>query len=394
MTQREVFVLEGARTAFGAYGGGLAGQTATQLGTVAAIEALRRSGVTSTQVDNVVFGSVIQSYNGAAYISRHIALAAGVPESTPALTVNRLCGSGLEAVRTASRDILLGESEVALVGGAESMSQTPYVLSGVRFGTRMGDSVATDMLNQVLTDSYTHLPMGVTAENLAERYGIDRETQDEFALLSHQRSAAARNSGRLAEEIVPVRVETRKGVVEVAADEHIRPDSSLDRLAQLRSAFKTPGTVTAGNSSGINDGAGAFVIASGDAVIEHKWRPLVRLVSFGVSGVDPRYMGIGPVPAIVQALKRGGLDMSDIALWEINEAFAAQYLSVERELALPRERTNVNGGAISLGHPLGASGARLLLTLAYELRHREERYGVASLCIGGGQGIAVVVERV
>lgn len=393
MAQQEVFILEGARTAFGAYGGGLAEVTATRLGTVAVEEGLRRANVDASAIDNVVFGNVIQTHNGAAYLARHIALSAGVPEETPALTVNRLCGSGLQSVVSAAKDIMLGDSHIALTGGAESMSMTPYLLRGVRFGMRMGDGKAIDMLGEVLTDCHSGLPMGITAENLAKKYNISREEQDEFALLSHSRAAAARANGRFDREIAPVTIQTRKGEQQITRDEHIREDASASSLAKLKPAFASDGTVTAGNSSGINDGAAAIVLASGEAVASHDWKPLARIVSYGVAGVDPAYMGIGPVPAIRKALEHARLSAQDIHLWEVNEAFAAQYLSVERELGLPRDRTNVNGGAVALGHPVGASGARLLLTLAYELRERSQRYGVASLCIGGGQGIAMVVEN-
>lgn len=389
-----VYILDGARTPFGTYGGSLANETATKLGEVAAGEALVRSNVKPGDIDNVVFGNVIQTHNGSAYIARHIALHVGVPKEVPALTVNRLCGSGLQAVVTAAKDILLGDSRIGLVGGAESMSLTPYLLRGARFGYRMGDSTTVDMLTEVLTDCNGDIPMGITAENLAEQYGISRETQDEYALLSHRRAAAARASGRFAQEIVGVPVKSRKGEMLIEADEHIREDASFESMARLRPAFKQGGTVTAGNASGINDGAAALVIASQEAALEKGLKPLGRIVSYGVAGVDPAYMGIGPVPAIRLALKNAGMTQDDIALWEVNEAFAAQYLSVEKELGLPRERTNVNGGAVALGHPVGASGARILLSLLYELRNRGERYGVASLCIGGGQGIAVVVECV
>lgn len=388
----DVFILDGSRTAFGTFGGSLAAATGVELGTAAAQGALQRCGLDGSDVDNVVFGSVIQSYNGSAYVARHVALSAGVPEGVPALTVNRLCGSGLQSVITAAKDIRAGDSEVSLVGGTESMSQTPYLLRQARFGLRMGDGLATDMLSEILTDAYSGLPMGVTAENLARRYDISREEQDELALLSQQRAAAARDCGRFAEEIVPVTVKERKGEKQVALDEHIRDNTTLERLGALKPAFVQDGTVTAGNSSGINDGAAALLVASETAVRVKGLQPLARIVSYGVVGVNPAYMGIGPVPAIKLALDNGQLKPKDIDLWEVNEAFAAQYLSVEKELGLPRERTNVNGGAIALGHPVGASGARLLLTLVYELRRRSLRYGVASLCIGGGQGIAMVVE--
>ncbi|WP_303798403.1 acetyl-CoA C-acetyltransferase [Alicyclobacillus macrosporangiidus] len=392
MDRMPVYVVDGARTPFGSFGGSLKDITATRLGAIAAAEALRRSGVGPDAIDNVVFGNVIQSHNGAPYLARHIALDVGVPVETPALTVNRLCGSGLQAVVTAAKDILLGESHIALAGGAESMSQAPYVLRGARFGQRMGDAVAADVLTEALTDCRGNLPMGITAENLAERFGITREAQDEFACLSQARAAAARASGRLAEEIVPVSVPGRKGDTLVEQDEHIRPGTTLEALARLKPAFKAGGTVTAGNASGINDGAAAVVVASGQAVAERGLKPVARILGWAVAGVEPAYMGIGPVPAVRKALAAAGVSFEDVALWEVNEAFAAQYLSVERELGLPRERTNVNGGAIALGHPIGASGARVLLTLAYELRRRGERIGVASLCIGGGQGIAMVIE--
>lgn len=394
MSKQAVYILAGARTPFGTYGGSLAGETATRLGTLAAVEALRRAVIEAGRIDNVIFGNVIQTHDGAAYLARHIALSSGVAQEVPALTVNRLCGSGLQAVVTAAKDILLGESKLALVGGAESMSMTPYLLRGARFGLRMGDAAAVDMLGEVLTDCHSGLPMGMTAENLALRYDISRQAQDEFALLSQQRAAAARASGRLREEIVAVPVSGRKGTVDVVDDEHIRADATSESLAKLRPAFVSTGTVTAGNASGINDGAGAVVLASADEVAARGGQALGRIISWSTVGVDPAYMGIGPVPAIREALRKAQLSADEIDLWEINEAFAAQYLSVEQELALPRDRTNVNGGAIALGHPVGASGARLLLTLLYELRHRGGKYGVASLCIGGGQGIAMVVEAV
>jgi acetyl-CoA acyltransferase 2 len=392
MDQSQVYLLNGARTPFGAFGGGLANETATKLGVVAAKEALRRANVQPADVDNVVFGNVIQSHQGSQYLSRHIALDVGIPAEVPALTVNRLCGSGMQAVITAAKDILCGESDVSLAGGAESMSLTPYLLRGARFGMRMGDGKAVDMLQEVLTDCRGDIPMGMTAENLATDYGISREAQDAFAALSQSRASAARASGRFAQEIVPVSVKGRKGEVTITEDEHLRPDTTVDTLAKLRPVFLKDGTVTAGNASGINDGAAALVIASGRAAEAHNWAPIARIVSWGISGVEPSRMGIGPVPAIRIALAKANLTPEHIHLWEVNEAFAAQYLSVEKELDLPRDRTNVNGGAIALGHPVGASGARVLLSLAYELKLRSQRFGVASLCIGGGQGIAMVIE--
>ncbi|SHJ53499.1 acetyl-CoA C-acetyltransferase [Alicyclobacillus tolerans] len=392
--QRNVWILNGMRTPFGSFGGSLATVRATQLGVIAAKAALEKANVEPQDVDNVVFGSVIQTDGGSAYLARHIGLDVGVKQTVPALTVNRLCGSGLQAVVSAAASIQLGESEVALCGGAESMSQSPYVLRQARFGYRMGDAKAVDMLSEILTDCRGDLPMGITAENLAEDYGITRAEQDEFALLSQARAAQAQASGRLAQEIVGVPVHTRKGEMIVDQDEHIRPDTTLEALGKLRPAFRTDGTVTAGNASGINDGAAALLIASDTAVDAHGYQPLARLVSTAVVGVDPSRMGIGPVPAIQLALERAEWSLSDVDLFEVNEAFAAQYLAVEKALQLPRDKTNVNGGAIALGHPVGASGARVLLTLIRELQLRGLKRGVASLCIGGGQGIAVTVERV
>ncbi|QRF23066.1 acetyl-CoA C-acetyltransferase [Alicyclobacillus sp. TC] len=392
--QRNVWILNGMRTPFGSFGGSLATVRATQLGVIAAKAALEKANVEPQDVDNVVFGSVIQTDGGSAYLARHIGLDVGVKQTVPALTVNRLCGSGLQAVVSAAASIQLGDSEVALCGGAESMSQSPYVLRQARFGYRMGDAKAVDMLSEILTDCRGDLPMGITAENLAEDYGITRAEQDEFALLSQARAAQAQASGRLAQEIVGVPVHTRKGEMIVDQDEHIRPDTTLEALGKLRPAFRTDGTVTAGNASGINDGAAALLIASDTAVDAHGYQPLARLVSTAVVGVDPSRMGIGPVPAIQLALERAEWSLSDVDLFEVNEAFAAQYLAVEKALQLPRDKTNVNGGAIALGHPVGASGARVLLTLIRELQLRGLKRGVASLCIGGGQGIAVTVERV
>ncbi len=391
----EVFVVDGARTAFGSFGGGLKDATAHQLGVAAAEGALERSGIDRSKVDNVVMGNVIQAHEGAPYLARHVALDAGVPIETPALTLNRLCGSGLQAVVSATQSIKLGESEVGLAGGAENMSQAPYVSRKARFGIKMGNDMLLDTLSEALTDNRAGCGMGMTAENLAERYGITREDQDAFAARSHQSATRATESGRLAEEIVPVTVKSRKGPVEITRDEHIRESVDQEALSNLRPAFKKDGgTVTAGNASGINDGAAMVVVASENAIDEEGLEPMGRVVSWAVAGVDPNIMGIGPVPASRLALKRAGLSIEDLDLIEINEAFAAQYLACEEELGLDREKANVNGGAVAFGHPIGASGARVLLTLLYELKRREKKYGLASLCIGGGQGIAMVVEAV
>jgi acetyl-CoA acetyltransferase family protein len=391
----EAFVIDGARTAFGSFGGSLASVTSHGLGVAAAKSALARSNVDPGKIDNVVMGNVIQSHEGAPYLARHVALDSSIPIETPALTLNRLCGSGLQAVVSVTQSIKLGESEVGLAGGAESMSQAPYVSRKSRFGIRMGNDTLVDTLSEALTDNRAGCGMGVTAENLAEKYGIIREDQDAFAARSHQQAARATHSGRLEEEIVPVTVKTRKGPVEVTKDEHIREGATQESLSKLKPAFKKEnGTVTAGNSSGINDGAAALVVASDEAVNQEDLEPMGRIVSWAVAGVDPNIMGIGPVPASRLALKRAGLSLDEVDLVEINEAFAAQYLACEEELGLDREKVNVNGGAVAFGHPVGASGARILLTLLYELKRHEKRYGLASLCIGGGQGIAMVVESI
>ncbi|MDB4898060.1 MAG: acetyl-CoA acetyltransferase [Firmicutes bacterium] len=386
----EVVILGGARTPFGSFGGALKSVSAVELGVAAARGALERTGVPAAAVADVVIGNVIHTANDAAYISRHIALGAGIPVETPALTVNRLCGSGLQAVISAAYAIRSGESSVALAGGAESMSQAPYVLRN-RFGTGIGTPELGDALWETLSDSYCGCGMAITAENIAERYGISREAQDRFALVSQQRAAAARE--RLATEIVPVAIPGKRGEVQyVDRDEHPRPDTTYESLARLTARFKQGGTVTAGNASGINDGAAMVLLASAERAAAEGWRPLGRLVSWAVAGVDPHYMGMGPVPATQKALERAGLSLAEMALVELNEAFAAQYLAVEQELGMDRHRTNVNGGAIALGHPVGASGARLLVSLVMELHRTGRRYGLATLCIGGGQGIAAIVE--
>ncbi len=388
MARSEVYVLEGARTAFGSFGGGLKDVSALDLGVCAAKEAITRSGVAAGAIDACFFGNVIQAGRGAAYLARHVALRSGLDERVPALTVNRLCGSGLEAAVQAYKAIVLGEAETALAGGTESMSNAPYHLQGVRFGWGLGGAQVLDALWDTLTDDYCGCAMADTAENLAERYAISREEQDAFSLESHARAWKAMADGLMAEEIVPV--QTKKG--EVARDEHPR-ETSMEKLGKLPARFRQNGTVTAGNASGINDGAAAVVVAGEKAVRQLGREPLARIAGYAAVGVDPRYMGIGPVGAIRGALSMAGWSLDDVDLFEVNEAFAAQYLAVEKELSLPRERTNVQGGAVALGHPVGASGARLLLTLGYQMRRQGLRRGVASLCIGGGQGIAMAIER-
>lgn len=388
-----VYIIDGARTAFTEFGGSFAAVDAVQLGTATAVEALKRSGVTPEQVDHVVYGGVITTGPNAAYLARHIGLYAGVPQEVPGLTQNRLCGSGMQSVVTAAQQILLGEAHVVLAGGAENMSQSPYSNFEQRFGgAKMGDMKFVDMLTATLTDQYTGNGMGMTAEKLAEQYDISREEQDAFALLSHARAAAARDAGKFKEEIVPVTVKTRKGEISIDTDEHIKDGGTMESLAKLRPAFKKDGTVTAANASGINDGAASVVVASEQFVQQNNLKPVARIVSWGVAGVDPTVMGIGPVPAIKQALERANLSIKDLDIVEVNEAFAAQYLAVEKALGLDREKTNVNGGAIALGHPVGASGTRVVLSAAYELKRRGGKYAAASLCIGGGQGIAIIIE--
>lgn len=350
-----------------------------------------RSGVGPEEVELTVFGNVVQSSPDAIYLARHIALTSGLREETPALTVNRLCGSGLQAIVSAAQSIMLGEGEVALAGGAENMSEVPHVIRGARWGIPLGQTPMADALWEALYDPYAGCSMAVTAENLAELYGISREEADAFALRSQERARSAQENGVFAKEIVPVQVKTKKSVVTVDRDEHPR-QTSLQSLGALPARFKQGGLVTAGNASGINDGAAAVIMTSADYAARRRLTPLARLVSWGVVGVDPRRMGIGPVPAIQKALQNAGLTLQQMDLIEINEAFSSQFLACQRELGFALEQANVNGGAIALGHPLGASGARLALTMAYELRRRNARYGVTALCIGGGQGIAAVWE--
>ncbi|HEY7779319.1 MAG TPA: acetyl-CoA C-acetyltransferase [Ktedonobacterales bacterium] len=392
LEDRDIVVLGGARTPFGTFVGSLKDLSAIDLGAIAAEEAIRRAGVDPADVDQVVFGNVMQTSADAIYCARHIALKAGVPIETPALTVNRLCGSGLEALTSAARMLALGDGTMALVGGAENMTQAPFVIRGARTGLNLGEHKLEDSLWEGLVDSYCGLGMALTAENLAEQYHLDRETVDAYALRSQQAARHAQDQGWLAEEIVPVTLKDRKGKETIIdRDEGIR-ETSMERLAKLPARFKKDGVVTAGNASGINDAGAALVITTARTARDRGLKPLARLVSHGVVGVDPRVMGIGPAPAIRQALKRADLTLDQLDRVEVNEAFSAQYLAVERELGLDRDKTNVNGGAISLGHPLAASGARLAITLIHELRRNHLRYGAASLCIGGGQGIAAVFE--
>lgn len=393
MNSRDCWIVAARRTAFGAFGGALRTVRATELGAHAARAALTQSGLRSDEIDQVVFGNVVQSWPDDAYCARHVALRAGLPVPVPALTVNRLCGSGFQAAVTAAQEILSGDAEACLVGGTESMSGAPHVVRGARWGYPFGKAPPLeDLLWTTLTDEYAGCSMGITAENVAERYGITREACDAYAAESQRRWAAADREGRLREEITPFEVGGKKGPVTFDRDEHPRPETTAEGLARLTPVFKPDGVVTAGNASGISDGAAALVLASRPLAERRKLVPLARLVAWGVVGVEPRFMGMGPVPAITRALARARLQLADMDLVEVNEAFAAQYLAVEKEAALPRDKTNVDGGAIALGHPLAASGARILVHLVYELRRRKARYGIGAACIGGGQGIAVIVE--
>jgi acetyl-CoA acetyltransferase family protein len=388
----DALIVAGARTPMAEVNTFFRDLPETELGAVAARAALQRSGLPPERVDHVVFGNAMQSSANALYGARHVGLKAGLPETVPALTINRLCGSGLQSIATAAGLLALQEADVVLAGGMENMTQAPHVVRGLRSAVRMGSLVLEDALVAGLMDTQCGFSMSQTAENLAVERGITREEADRFSLLSQRRAEAAVRAGHFKDEIVPVTVKDRGREAVVAEDNHRRPDTTLEGLAKLPAAFGGKGYVTAGNASGIVDGAAAVVVASPRAARELVAPPLGRLVGAAVVGVPPRIMGIGPVPSIREALRRSGLSLGEIDLFEINEAFAAQYLACEKELGLDRERVNVNGGAIALGHPLGATGTRLVLTLLLELRRRGGRFGVASACIGGGQGIALVVE--
>jgi len=390
----EVFILGGKRTPMGEYVGALKDISAIDLGAIAARAALETTGVAAEEIDHTIVGNALQTSGDAIYGARHVALKAGVPFDRPALTVNRLCGSGIQSIVSGAQMIQLGEARACLVGGMESMSQAPHVIRGARSGFGLGQGKLEDSLMVALLDTYCNTPMAGTAENLARKFEIGRDVQDEYALRSQLAAKRALDAGVFAEEIAPVEIKNRKGTTVFDRDDHMRPETTLEGLAKLKPAFSKDGFVTAGNASGIVDGAAALVIADEQFVKSKNLQPLGRIVSWAYTGVEPEIMGIGPVPASLQALEKAGLKLSDMDLVEVNEAFAAQYLAVEQELGLDREKTNVNGGAIALGHPLAATGTRLVLTLLLELRRRHRRYGLATACIGGGQGIAMICECV
>jgi len=394
MSTPEIYVISAVRSAIGTFGGSLKDLPLADLATAVTRAAIERAGVTPEQVGHVVMGNVIPTEARDAYLSRVAAMNAGVPKETPAFNVNRLCGSGLQAIVSAAQTLLLGDAEVAIAAGAESMSRGPYLLPQARWGARMGDLQGVDYVLGALHDPFANFHMGITAENVAARNGITRQMQDELALVSQQRAARAIAEGRFASQIVPIDIPSRKGTVRFETDEHVRGAVTTEQLAGMKPAFKKDGTVTAGNASGLNDGAGALVLATGDFVKRHGLKPLARLVSYAHAGVEPELMGLGPVPATRKALEKAGLSVADLDVIESNEAFAAQACAVSAELGFDPEKVNPNGSGISLGHPIGATGAIIATKAVHELQRIEGRYALATMCIGGGQGIAVVFERV
>jgi acetyl-CoA C-acetyltransferase len=392
--QREVYIVSGVRTAIGDFGGSLKDLPPTELGARVAREALARASVSGDEVQHVVFGNVVHTEAKDMYLSRVAAVNAGITQDAPALTLNRLCGSGLQAIVSAAQAVTLGDADIAVAGGAESMSRAGYLAPGMRWGARMGDSTMIDMMTAALHDPFENIHMGVTAENLAESHQVTRGQQDELALLSHQRAAHAIKEGRFKTQILPVTLKTRKGETIFDTDEHVRTDAKAEDFSKLRAVFKKDGTVTAGNASGINDGAAAVVLMDGDTVARRGAKPLGRLVAYAHAGVDPRVMGIGPVPATRAALKRAGLSLDQMDVIESNEAFAAQACAVAKDLGFDPAKTNPNGSGISLGHPVGATGAILTVKALYELKRINGRYALVTMCIGGGQGIAAIYERV
>ena len=394
MTSREVVVVSGARTAIGDYGGALKELPATKLGAIAIKEAVGRAKVEPARVGHVVMGSVIHGEAKDMYLSRVAALEAGIPVGTPCLTVNRLCGSGLQAVVSAAQHIMLGDCDVAVAGGAESMSRAAYFLPAGRWGQRMGDGTVVDAMTGALHDPFGHGHMGVTAENIAAKYGFTREQQDEFALSSHRKAAKAMEAGYFKTQIVPIELKTRKGVEQFTGDEHVRPAATKDDFSKLKTVFKKDGTVTAGNASGINDAGAAIVLMEAAAAKKAGAKPMARLVAYAHAGVEPQVMGLGPIPAVKRVFEKAGLKPSDMDVVESNEAFAVQAMAVTKDLGLDPAKVNPNGGAVALGHPIGATGAILTVKALYELERTQKRYALVTMCIGGGQGIAAIFERV
>jgi acetyl-CoA C-acetyltransferase len=393
MTAREVVVVAGVRTAIGDYGGALKDVAPTRLGTTAIKEALARSRIDPARVGHVVVGSVIHGEARDMYMSRVAAIDAGLPVGTPCLTVNRLCGSGLQAIVSASQHILLGDVDVAIGGGAESMSRAAYFLPGARWGTRMGDGPVIDAMTGALHDPFGHGHMGVTAENIAAKYGFTREQQDAFALESHRRAANALDKGYFKSQIAPVELKTRKGVEQFVTDEHVRRDAKIEDMSKLKAAFKKDGTVTAGNASGLNDAAAAVVLMEAQAAAKAGVKPMARLVAYAHAGVEPQLMGLGPIPAVKKVFEKAGLKPADMDVIESNEAFAVQAMAVTRDLGLDPAKVNPNGGAVALGHPIGATGCILTVKALYEMERTQKRHALVTMCIGGGQGIAAIFER-
>ncbi|EUB75394.1 acetyl-CoA acetyltransferase [Pseudomonas sp. GM41(2012)] len=394
MNPSDIFVISAVRSAIGSFGGSLKDVPPIQLATDVCRAAIERSGLAPEHIGHVVMGHVIPTEARDAYISRAVAMNAGLPKETPAFNVNRLCGSGLQAIVSAAQSLMLGDAGAALAGGVESMSRGTYLLPQARWGARMGDMQAIDYVLGVLQDPFGGFHMGITAENIAERYGITRQAQDELALLSQQRAARAIAEGRFTDQIVPIEVASRKGTVTFATDEHVRAEVNAEQLGKMKPAFKKDGSVTAGNASGLNDGAGALIMATGQMVLDQGLKPIARLVGYAHAGVEPELMGLGPIPATRLVLKRAGLTVADLDVIESNEAFAAQACAVAQELGFDPEKVNPNGSGISLGHPVGATGAIIATKAIHELHRVQGRYALATMCIGGGQGIAVLFERV
>ncbi len=390
----EVYIVDGLRTAIGSFGGTLASFEAAKLGEIVVRRLIEKNNLSTEEIDELIIGNVLQAGQGQ-NVARQIELNSGIPYDKTAMTVNMVCGSGLRSVALAAQAIKAHEANIVISGGTESMSNAPYLLKKARFGYRMGNAEMIDsMINDGLWDIFNNYHMGITAENLAEKYNISREEQDIFAVKSQNKAEKAIKEGKFKEEIVPIPIPQKKGeVLNFDTDEYPKFGTSIEKVSKLKPAFKKDGTVTAANSSGINDGAAALLVADSETVKKKGWTPLARIVSYGYAGVDPKIMGIGPVEAVKKALSKAGWQVSDLDLIEANEAFAAQALSVSKELGLPEEKSNVNGGAIAFGHPIGASGARILVTLLYEMKRRKAKRGLATLCIGGGMGIAMCVER-